>query len=153
MRAVEVQEIEHRGVLDALDLKLRIRLDIGGDKGRWRNAEHILREPLLVHQLRSRYSHQLDADAHEADVIDVGRDVGTRPRESYPRTVGLRLRKDAAAHILGQAIVDDELAADDPVGLGVASALESSGLPQIVHLSPEARDDGIDVGFFVRYGS
>ena len=76
---MEVQEIENLCVLDALDLQLRVRVDIGRHEGRRRHAEHILRELFLVHQLRAGHPHQLDADAHEADVFDVGCHVGPGP--------------------------------------------------------------------------
>ena len=84
-------------VLQALDLQLRVRLGIRRHEGRRRDAEHVLRELLLVHQLRAGHAHQLDADAHEADVLDVGRDVGPGPEKRDPGAEGLRLARRCRA--------------------------------------------------------
>ena len=78
---MEVEEVEDLRVLQALDLQLRVGLGVRRHEGRRRDAEHVLRELLLVHQLRTGHAHQLDADAHEADVVDVRRDVGPGPEK------------------------------------------------------------------------
>ena len=82
---MQIDEVEDLRVLQALDLQLRVGLDVRRDEGRRRDAGHVLREFLFVHQLRPGHAHQLDAHAHEADVVDVGRDVRSRARRSAPR--------------------------------------------------------------------
>ncbi len=150
VRPREVDEVVDRRVLQALDLQLRVGAHVGRDEGRRRNAEHVLGELLLVHQLRAGDAHQLDADAHEADVVDVGGDVRARAREAHPRAVGLRLGEDAVPELCRQAVVDDELGADDAVRLGVAAALEAARLPEQAHLLLEAGDDRVDELLFAR---
>ena len=54
VRSAQVDEVVDRRVLQALDLQLRVGLDVGRDEGRRRDAEHVLGELLLVHQLRAR---------------------------------------------------------------------------------------------------
>ena len=66
VRPMEVDEVENLRVLQALDLQLRVGLGVRRHEGRRRDAEHVLRELFLVHQLRPGHAHQLDADAHEA---------------------------------------------------------------------------------------
>jgi hypothetical protein len=60
------------------------------------------------------------------------------------------LREDAAPHALGQVVADGGLGADDPVRLGVPTALEGAGIPEPAHLSHEGRDDVVEVGVLVR---
>ena len=96
---MEVQEVENLRVLQALDLQLRVRLRVGRDEGRRRDAEHVERELLLLHQLRAGHAHQLDADAHEPDIVDVGRDVGTGTGEADPGAESLRLARRCRAEI------------------------------------------------------
>ena len=43
----------------------------------------------------------------------------------------------------------DEFAAHDAVRLGVPAALEPARLPQLLHLLREARDDRVEILFFV----
>ena len=93
---------------------------------------------------------QLDADAHEADVVDVRRDVRPRPGEAHPGAEGARLRVDAAPHVLGQVVADDELGADDPVRLRVPAALEVAGVPEPLHLRRELVDDRLEALLLVR---
>src|SRR5206468_5326916 len=141
VRTMKVDEVEDRRVLHALDLQLRVRACVGGDERGWRNAEHVLRELFLVHELWPRHAHELDADAHEAHVVDVRRDVRTRAGKTHPRAIRSRLGKYPAPQIRREIIVHDEFAAYDAVGLRIAAALESSGLPQIAHLGLKARND------------
>jgi hypothetical protein len=114
-----------------------------------RNAEQVLRELLFVHQLRPRHAEQLDADAHEAHVVDVRRDIRAGPGEAHPRLVGARLREHAVPELGRQAVVHDELCAQHALRLGVAAALEAARFPQLAHLLLEARDDRIDELLFV----
>ena len=93
---MEIKEIKDRRVLHALDLQLGVCLGIRGDERGRRNAEHVLREFFLVHQLRSRHAHELDADAHEAHVVDVRRDVGSGSGKAHPCAVRARFGKYAA---------------------------------------------------------
>ena len=46
--------------------------------------------------------------------------------------------------------MNDELAAHDAVGLGIAAALEAARLPQQTHLLFKALDDRVDPSFLVR---
>src|SRR5439155_25524425 len=120
------------------------------DEGRRRHAEKVLGEFLLVHELRAWHAHQLDADAHEPDVVDVGRDVRSRAGKTYPCPKTLRLGKYAATHRLRQAVVDDEFAAHDAVRLVVPSPLETTRLPEVAHVRLEAWKDRSDVHSLVR---
>ena len=81
---LEVEEMKNLRVLQAPLLQVRIRLRIRRHKGGRGDAEHVQREFLLLHQLRPRHTHQFDADAHEADVVDVRRDVRTRSGKAHP---------------------------------------------------------------------
>jgi hypothetical protein len=150
VRPVQVQEIEDLRILQAFDLKLRIRPGVWCDEGWRRDAEHVLREPFFVHQFGTRHAHQLDADAHEPDIVDVGRHVGTGSGKTDPRLERLRFREDAVAKLRGQVVAHGELAANDPLRLRVPAPLEPSGLPQQAHLLFEARDDRLQVFLFVR---
>src|ERR1017187_9105081 len=76
---MEVEEIVYLRVLQALDLQLRISVGIGRHKRRRGNTEHVLRELFLVHQLRPGHAEQLDADTHEADIVDIRCNVRARP--------------------------------------------------------------------------
>ncbi len=119
VRAMEVQEIENLRVLQALDLQLRVGLHIRRDKRRRRNAEHVEGEFLLLHQLGPGHSHELDADAHETDVVDVRRDVRTGPGKTHPGAESLRLRIDPVPEMLREIVVHDKFTADNAVGLRV----------------------------------
>src|SRR5258708_20266428 len=101
--------------------------------GRRGTAPQILGELLIRQQLAAGHSHQLDAHAHEAYVVDVGCDVRAGSGETHPRRIGARLREDAATHTLRKVIADDDLATHDAVRLGVSSALAISWFP---HTSP-----------------
>ena len=92
-----------------------------------------------------RDAHQLDAHAHEADVVDVRRDVRPRSGETHPCAVGLRLGEDPAPHVLRQVVTDGELAAHHAVRLRVASALEVARIPEPPHLRGELVDDRLEV--------
>ena len=50
----------------------------------------------------------------------------------------------------GKPVVNDKLAADDAVGLGVPATLEAAGLPQQAHLFVEAPDDRLEPRLFIR---
>ena len=150
VRVARIHEVERRRVLEAPVLELRVGARVGRDERRRRDAEHVLRELLVVEELRPRHAHELDAHAHEADVVDVRRHVRPRPGEADPRAVGARLREDAAPQVLGQVVADGELGPHDAVGLGVAAALEVAGLPQAAELRGERVDDVLEVLLLVR---
>ena len=99
VRTSEVQEVEDLRVLDALDFcSCALALVSGVTKVGGETPNIVLGELLLVHQLRTRDAHQLDADAHEADVLDVGGDVGARPGEADPGLVACgRVRRRCRA--------------------------------------------------------
>ena len=66
----------------------------------------------------------LDADASETDIVDVGLDMRPGARETDPAAIGLRRCEQPMAQVLGQAVVDRKLAAHEAVCLGVARPLE-----------------------------
>ena len=155
VRIAEVHEVEDRRVLQAVELQVRVRARVRRHERRRRHAEHVLRVFLpallpLPQQLAAGNPHQLDADAHEPHVVDVGRHVWPRPGEAHPGAIGLGLREDAVTELRRQAVVDDELRAHDAMGLGVAAALESARLPEPAHLRLEGVDDRLGHRFFVR---
>ena len=99
------------------------------------------------------HAHELDAHAHEADVVDVGRHVRAGARVANPRLVRAPgLREDAVPHRLRQVVADGDLAADDAVRLRVPSALGVAGVPEPADLGVEARDDVLEMGLLVRLG-
>ncbi len=146
---MKVDEVEYLRILQAFDLELCVGFGIRRDEGGRGDAEHVLRELLLFHQLRSGYAHQLDAHAHETNVVDVRRDVGAGPCETDPGAVGARLRVDSVAQLRGKVVMHDKLCADYTVGLSVAPTLEPSGLPEPSHLRVEAGDDRVNVRLFI----
>src|SRR3954462_4110126 len=81
---------------------MRIRFYVLGHEGRGRDAEHVDGPSFLLHQLRPRHPHQLDADAHEPDVVDVGRNVRTGAGKSHPGRKGLWRGVNAAPELLRQ---------------------------------------------------
>ena len=147
---MEVQEVKHLRVLQALGLQLRIRLRIRRHKGRRRNAEHVDRVLLLLHQLRPRHTHQLDADAHEPHVVDVRRDVGPRPGKTHPRAKRLGLCVNAVPELRREIVMHDELPAHDAVRLRVSTALDATRLPEFAHLFSKGVDDRLEKLLLVR---
>src|SRR5262245_50173495 len=145
MRAAEIEKIEKLRVLQALDLELRVRVGVRRNERGRRDTKHVERVLLVVHELFAGHAHQLDADAHEPDVVDVGRDVWARSRETHPCLERLRLRIDPVAELLGQVVMDDELTPQNALRFGISAALETAGLPQTAHLLLERIDDRIDV--------
>ena len=151
MRLAEVQEVEDRRVLVAPRLQPGVRARVRRDEGRSRDADQILRALLVLEQLRPRDAHELDAHAHEADVVDVAGDVRPRPREPDPGAVrASRLGEDPPPHVLGEIVAHRELGADDSVRLRVAAALVVPGLPEPRHLGLERVDDRLEALLLVR---
>ena len=126
---MQIEEVENLRVFQALDLQLRVGDCVGRNEGRRRNAEHVLCKLLFVHQLRAGHSHQLDADAHEADVIYVRRDVRARAREPHPCRSVAAARKCRGA-VRRKIVVDNELSAHNAVCLCIAATLEGPRLPK-----------------------
>ena len=147
---LEVREVEGRRVPVAPALELGVCLRVRGDERGRRDADQILRRLLVVEELRAGDAHDLDAHAHEAHVVDVLRHVGAGTREPHPGGIRVGLREDAASHVLGKVIADDELGSHDAVRLGVASALDVTGVPELRHLCPERRDDVVEIRLLVR---
>ena len=145
MRVARVEEVVDGCVAVAPVLQARVRPSVRSDERRRRDTEEVLRVLLVLEQLRPRDAHQLDAHAHEADVVDVRRDVRPRPGEPHPRGVGLRLGEDPAPHVLREVVADGELATDDAVRLRVAAALEPARLPERPQLRGELVDDRLEV--------
>ena len=99
------------------------------------------------------HAHELDAHAHEADVVDVGRHVRAGARVAHPRRVRAPgLGEDAVSHLLRQVVADGDLPADDAVRLRVPSAFGMAGVPEPADLRVEARDDVVEMGLLVRLG-
>ena len=141
----QVDEVEDLRVLHALDLQLRVGARVGRHEGRRRHAEHVLRELLLVHQLRPRHAHQLDADAHEADVVDVGRDVGPGPGEAHPgaeRSAASRRCRAACARAGPSCTMNSPRTM--PCVLVLPPRSKPPGFHRSLICSREARDDRID---------
>ena len=116
-------------------LQPRVRLDVGRDEGRGADGGEILRVLLVVPQLLARNAHDLDADAAEADVVDVRLDMRPGTREAHPAAIGRGRREQALAQPFGQAVVDAELAAHEPMRLGVARPLETAA-GKVAHEMP-----------------
>ena len=130
VRFAEVQEVEDLGVLDALELQLRVGVDVRRHEGRRRDAEHVLGELFLVHQLWPRHTHQLDADAHEAHIFDIRGDVRPRPGEANPGAIGPGLGVDTVPQLGREIVVNRKLPAHNAVGFGVAPSLEPPWFPE-----------------------
>src|SRR6266480_1579961 len=122
-------------------LQVRIRLDVLCDKCGRGDTEHVHGKFLLIHQFRSGHAHELDADAHETDVIDVRCDVRTGPGKTDPATERLRLGIDAVAKLRGKIVVNDKLPAYDDLSFGVPAALKSAGFPETSNLRCNSLDN------------
>src|ERR1035441_2721965 len=150
VRPMKVEEIVYLRVLQALDLQLRVGVGIGRNEGRRGDAEHVLRELLLVHQLPPGHTHQLDADTHEANIVDIRCNIRARPGKADPRPVRARLRIDAVTQLRGETVVNDKLPAYDAMRLRISPSLKPARLPEQSHLLFEARDDRVEVRLFIR---
>src|SRR5437870_8272804 len=95
-------------IFDGPFLQVRIRLYVLCDKCGRGDTEHVYGKFLLIHQFRPGHAHELDADAHESDVVDVRRDVRTRPGKADPATERLRLGIDAVAKLRRKIVVRSE---------------------------------------------
>ena len=151
MRLAQIQEVEDRRVLVAPRLQPGVRAGVRRDEGRSRDADQVLRALFVLEQLRPRDAHELDAHAHEADVVDVAGDVRPRPREPDPGAVrASRLGEDPPPHVLGEIVAHREVGADDSVGLRVPAALVVAGFPEPSHLCLECVDDRLEALLLVR---
>src|SRR6476661_7540236 len=150
MRTTEIDEIINLRVLEAFDLQLCVGFRIGRDESRRGNAEHVLRELLFLHQFWTGYAHQLDTDAHEAHIVDIGSDVGAGTGEADPGPESLRLGIDAVTQLRWQVVMDDEFGAHDAVGLGVSPALVTAGLPKAAQLRLKTLNNRIEMRLFIR---
>src|SRR5574337_276232 len=145
MRLPRIEEIERRQVPPAPILQAGVRLHIRRDEGRRADGGEVLGGFFVVPQLLALDPPDLDAEAPEADVVDVGLDVRPRPREAHPAAIGFWRREQAATQILGQIVAHDELAAHETVRLGVAGALEAA-LREVAHkMAAHLDDHGLDV--------
>src|SRR6478672_1207896 len=131
-------------------LQMRIRPYVLCDKCGRGDAEHVYSKFLVIHQFRPGHTHELDADAHEPDVVDVRRDVRTRPGKADPATERLRLGIDAVAKLRRQVVVNNKLAVHDALSFGVPAALKSAGFPEPSHLRGKTFYDGVEKFFLVR---
>src|SRR3569833_1928696 len=121
-----VYEVENGGVLETFLLQLSVRHHIGCHK-RWCGyPSKILGVFLLVHEFGAWHPQQFDADAHEADVINVRCDVGARPGEPHPGAKCLRFGEYAVAEFLRQVRVHDEFGTHDAMRFWKVSMMEST---------------------------
>ena len=95
------------------------------------------------------HAHELDAHAHEADIVDVRRHVRAGPGKANPGAITAGLGEDSAPHVLRQVVTDGELGPHDPVRLGVPAPLDVAGVPEPLHLGGEGRDDVVEVRLLV----
>src|SRR5579864_2723871 len=145
---MEVEEVVYLRIFQALDLQLCVGFGVGRNEGRGGNTEHILGKLLLLHQFGPGHSHQLDADAHEADIVDIRRNVRARTRKTNPSPVGARLRIYAVTQLRRDIVVNNKLPSHDALCLRISSAFETSRFPEQLHLLFEALDDRVQVRFF-----
>ena len=128
-------------VLNAPFLQVRVRFHVLCDKRRRGNAKHVERKFLLIHQLRPGHTHEFDANAHEAHIVDVGRNVRTRPGKTHPAAERLWFGINAVSKLRRKIVVNDELASHNPLCFGVATTLKPAWFPESAHLGGKARDD------------
>src|SRR6266480_8166842 len=150
MGLLEINEMKNLRIFYAPLLQVRIRLYVLCDKCGRGDAEHVYCKFLLTHQLRPGHAHELDADAHESDVVDVRRDVGTRPGKANPATERLRLGIDAVAKLRRKIVVNDKLPAHDALSFRVSAALKSAGFPESSHLRGKTLDNRVEIFLLVR---
>ena len=116
----------------------------------WRaDAAKVLRHLLIVQELRPFDTHQLDADAQDAIVFEVGRSERAGAREAHPSTIGLRLLEDAMPQLgreIGQHL---EVGAHDTVRLGVPGSFDIAMLIRLLQEHCHLRSDGRGNGFLV----
>src|SRR4029450_6622643 len=146
----EINEMKDLRIFYAPFLQVRIRLYVLCDKCGRGDTEHVYGKFLLIHQLRPGHAHELDADAHESDVVDVRRDVRTGPGKTDPATKRLRLGIDAVAKLRRKIVVNDKLPAYDALSFGVPAALKSAGFPESSHLRDKALDNRAEIFLLVR---
>src|SRR4029077_1118491 len=114
------------------------------------DAEQVYGKFLLIHQFRPGHAHELDADAHEPDVVDVRRDVRTGPGKADPATELVRPGIDAVTKLRRKIVMNDKFATDDALSFSVPAALKSAGFPEPPHLRGKAFDDGVEKFLLVR---
>src|SRR5262245_23270394 len=142
--------MKNLSVFDAPLLQVRVRLNVLCDKRGRGDAEHVDGKFFLIHQFRSGNAHEFDADTHEADVVDIGGDIRTRPGEADPAAEGLRRGIDAVSKLRRKIVVNDKLPANDALSLGVSSSLKPAWFPESAHLRVKAFDDGVEIFLFAR---
>src|SRR6266481_1820644 len=128
-------------IFDAPFLEVRVRLYVLCNKCGRGDAEHVYGKLLLIHQFRPGRAHELDADAHETDVVDVRRDVRTGPGKADPATERLRVGIDAVAKLRRKIVVNDKLPAYNALSFRVSAALKSAGFPESSHLRGKTLDN------------
>ena len=107
-------------------LQSGVRLDVGRDEGRRAHGSEVLRVLLIVPQFLAGNAHHLHGDAAKSDIVHVRLDMGARPGKPHPAAIGRRRREQSLAQLVRQALMDDEFAAHEAVGLRVACSLESA---------------------------
>src|SRR2546430_10402355 len=103
-------------IFDAPFLEVRIRLYVLCDKCGRGDTEHVYGKFLLIHQFRPGHAQELDADAHESDVVDVRRDVRTGPGKTDPATERLRLGLDTVAEFRREFVLNGKVITTDSLG-------------------------------------
>ena len=121
MRIARVDEIEERQLAADPLLQLHILDDIGRRESGRADAAEILGEALVVHELGTRHTHQLDAKAQYADIVDIGRRGRSRPGKAYPGRKLRRRGENSCRKAAGMGL-DDEPPAHDAVRLNIAGA-------------------------------
>src|SRR5262249_53451694 len=123
VRVPELEEMKDGGVLVAPVLQVGVGFGVRCDE-RWRgDAKHVLSKFLILHQLASGHPHDFEADAHEADIINVRGYIRAWSGKADPGLKRLRLGEDAATHVLGNIVADDNFTTHDAVRFSVAAAL------------------------------
>ncbi len=125
VRVTRAQEIQEGRAVEDMPLQLEVLHDIGSGEGRRADAREVLGAPFVVEQLLAFDPEQLDADAEDAVVLDVGRRKGARPGEADPGPEGGGKAEDTVTQPLGQVGGHGELPTHDPVGLGVPGPLRA----------------------------
>src|SRR5271166_7104535 len=134
MRMLAVEKVKDRRAFDDPRLKLSVRRYVRRYEGRRADSQHILREAFVVHQLWPRHAHHLDANANEANVVDIGWTVRSRTREAHPSGKGLPFRENSVLKIRGDVVANEHFAAQNSVSLCIAGPLIRSGLVMRSHV-------------------
>ena len=150
MRPREVAEIKELGAVAQLALELCVGNNVGRHECRCGYRQEVLREPLVLEDFRPRDAHEFDRATHEPDVVDVRGPIRSGAGETHVGLIRAGLGENALSQRRRDVVVDDKIAADDPMRLCVPGALVVSRRPMHAHVGPHVDNDRVETLRFSR---